>query len=65
MSAPAASPGDLTDQALGGRSPSLLDALLPIVVLIGLLALTIALFGIEETIALIKKAAAGQLLRAQ
>ena len=31
------------------RPPSLLDALLPIVVLIGLLALTIALFGIDAT----------------
>ena len=31
------------------RAPSLLDALLPIVVLIGLLALTIALFGVSAT----------------
>src|SRR5215510_10612387 len=31
------------------RTPSLLDALLPIVVLIGLLALTIAFFGIDAT----------------
>jgi NhaC family Na+:H+ antiporter len=31
------------------RPPSLLDALLPIVVLIGLLALTIALFGVSAT----------------
>ena len=31
------------------RPPSLLDALLPIVVLIGLLALTIAFFGIDAT----------------
>lgn len=31
------------------RPPSLLDALLPIIVLIGLLALTIALFGIDAT----------------
>jgi NhaC family Na+:H+ antiporter len=33
----------------GPRPPSLLDALLPIVVLIGLLSLTIALFGIDAT----------------
>src|SRR3954470_23966355 len=33
----------------GPREPSLLDALLPIVVLIGLLALTIALFGVSAT----------------
>jgi Na+:H+ antiporter, NhaC family len=33
----------------GPRPPSLLDALLPIVVLIGLLALTIALFGVSAT----------------
>src|SRR4249919_2744747 len=31
------------------RAPTLLDALLPIVVLIALLALTIALFGIDAT----------------
>jgi hypothetical protein len=31
------------------RPPSLLDAVLPIVVLIGLLALTIAFFGIDAT----------------
>ena len=31
------------------RPPSLVDALLPIVVLIGLLALTIAFFGIDAT----------------
>jgi NhaC family Na+:H+ antiporter len=31
------------------RAPSLLDALLPVVVLIGLIALTIALFGISAT----------------
>ena len=31
------------------RAPTLLDALLPIVVLIGLLALTISLFGIDAT----------------
>ena len=33
----------------GPRPPSMLDAVLPIVVLIGLLALTIALFGIDAT----------------
>ena len=33
----------------GPRAPSLVDALLPIVVLIGLLALTIALFGVSAT----------------
>src|SRR5918993_604656 len=33
----------------GPRAPSLLDALLPIAVLIGLLALTIALFGVSAT----------------
>src|SRR3954470_1779713 len=33
----------------GPREPSLLDALLPIVVLIGLLALTISLFGVSAT----------------
>jgi Na+:H+ antiporter, NhaC family len=33
----------------GPRPPSLLDALLPIVVLIGLLALTIGLFGVSAT----------------
>jgi NhaC family Na+:H+ antiporter len=33
----------------GPRAPSLLDALLPVLVLIGLLALTIALFGISAT----------------
>jgi NhaC family Na+:H+ antiporter len=31
------------------RSPSLLDAILPVIVLIGLLALTIAFFGIDAT----------------
>src|SRR4029078_7805561 len=31
------------------RAPSLLDALLPVIVLIGLIALTIALFGISAT----------------
>jgi NhaC family Na+:H+ antiporter len=31
------------------RPPSLLDALLPVIVLIGLLALTIAFFGIDAT----------------
>jgi hypothetical protein len=49
MSGSVESPGDLTDQALGGRPPSLIDALLPIIVLIGLLALTITLFGIDAT----------------
>ena len=37
------------DPPRGPRSPSLLDALLPIFVLIGLLALTIALFGVSAT----------------
>ena len=37
------------EQAKGPRPPSLLDALLPIVVLIGLLALTIGLFGVSAT----------------
>lgn len=31
------------------RSPSLLDAILPVVVLIGLIALTIVLFGVDAT----------------
>src|SRR6187551_754281 len=31
------------------RAPTLLDALLPVVVLIGLIALTIALFGVSAT----------------
>src|SRR4051794_41942354 len=31
------------------RAPTMLDALLPVVVLIGLLALTIALFGVAAT----------------
>lgn len=35
--------------ASGPRSPTMLDALLPICVLIGLLALTIALFGVDAT----------------
>ncbi len=38
-----------THLADGPRPPSLLDALLPIVVLIGLLAMTIALFGVSAT----------------
>ncbi len=37
------------EQTKGPRPPSLLDALLPIVVLIGLLALTIGLFGVSAT----------------
>src|SRR6478752_4994762 len=37
------------EQTNGPRPPSLLDALLPIVVLIGLLALTIGLFGVSAT----------------
>ncbi len=44
---PAAEPGP-TPPA-GVREPSLLDALAPIVVLIGLIALTIALFGVGAT----------------
>ena len=31
------------------RPPSLIDALLPVLVLIGLIALTIALFGVSAT----------------
>ena len=42
--------GGPTDPPLGGaRPPTLLDALLPIVVLIGLIALTIGLFGVSAT----------------
>jgi Na+:H+ antiporter, NhaC family len=37
------------DQERGPRPPSLLDAILPVVVLIALIALTIALFGISAT----------------
>ncbi len=37
------------ERTAGPRPPSLLDALLPIVVLIGLLALTIGLFGVSAT----------------
>jgi NhaC family Na+:H+ antiporter len=37
------------EQTKGPRPPSLLDALLPIFVLIGLLALTIGLFGVSAT----------------
>ncbi len=33
----------------GGRPPTLLDAILPVVVLIGLIALTISLFGVSAT----------------
>src|SRR6516165_2234504 len=40
---------DRPDENAGPRPPSLLDALLPVVVLIGLIALTIALFGISAT----------------
>ena len=36
-------------QTAGPRPPSLLDSILPILVLIGLLALTIALFGVSAT----------------
>src|SRR4051812_29760978 len=39
----------LTDSASGPRAPTMLDAVLPVVVPIGLLALTIALFGIDAT----------------
>src|SRR6187397_2023947 len=39
----------LPDSDSGPRAPSMLDAVLPIVVLIGLLALTIALFGVAAT----------------
>ena len=34
------------DQNQGPRSPTFLDAILPVIVLIGLIAMTIALFGI-------------------
>src|SRR6476620_4418098 len=37
------------EQTNGPRPPSLLDAILPVVVLIGLIALTIGLFGISAT----------------
>jgi NhaC family Na+:H+ antiporter len=40
---------DHADQNAGPRPPSLLDALLPVIVLIALIALTIALFGISAT----------------
>ena len=40
---------DTPDQHAGPRPPSLLDALLPVIVLIVLIALTIALFGISAT----------------
>src|SRR5690242_15243795 len=40
---------DDADQNAGPRPPSLLDALLPVAVLIALIALTIALFGISAT----------------
>jgi Na+:H+ antiporter, NhaC family len=48
-SAPAGDDGGLPVAAGVPRPPSLLDAVLPIVVLIGLLALTIALFGVSAT----------------
>ena len=41
--------GEGVPQARVPRPPSLLDALLPVIVLIGLIALTIALFGISAT----------------
>jgi Na+:H+ antiporter, NhaC family len=42
--------GDTTEQATRPpRAPSFLDALAPVIVLVGLLTLTIALFGIEAT----------------
>ena len=47
------SDGDSAAPSAGGprrpRAPSLLDALLPVIVLIGLIALTIALFGVSAT----------------
>ena len=45
----AAAPDGNGTRARKPRPPSLLDALLPVVVLIGLIALTIALFGISAT----------------
>ena len=39
----------MTGQAATPRAPSLLDALVPVVALIGLIALTIVLFGIDAT----------------
>jgi Na+:H+ antiporter, NhaC family len=42
-------PGDVPSQAVGPRPPSLLDALIPVVALIVLLALTIAIFGTDAT----------------
>jgi Na+:H+ antiporter, NhaC family len=45
----ASDPSSTSPQARRLRPPSLLDAILPIVVLIGLLALTIVLFGVSAT----------------
>jgi Na+:H+ antiporter, NhaC family len=42
-------PGRVSEVTTGPRAPSLLDAVLPVVVLIALIALTIALFGISAT----------------
>ena len=49
MSGPVPSSREPPDKPLWGRPPSMTDAVLPVVVLIALLALTIALFGIDAT----------------
>src|SRR4051812_30243474 len=52
MTHPPATPetsDDLPGRGRSPRAPTMLDAVAPIVVLIGLLALTIALFGIDAT----------------
>src|SRR3954452_5554695 len=48
VDAPPVSRSD-TQAPSGPRPPTMLDAVLPVVVLIGLLALTIALFGVAAT----------------
>src|SRR3954453_17455149 len=57
----------IADGRRAPRAPTLLDALLPVVVLIGLIALTIALFGVSATdgplqVALLLSAACGSLV---
>ena len=49
MSEPVLSSREPTGEPVWGRPPSMTDAVLPVVVLIALLALTIALFGIDAT----------------